>query len=231
MADRLAAVQAFRTSVGGEVPIMGWVEGALAEAAVLRGVNALLIDLSEAPDWLAELLELCVTVAVQFARAQIAAGADIIGLGDAIVSQISPEMYRRFALPYEQRIFAAVREMGACPRLHICGNTTHLLPDMLHCGAEIIDLDWMVDLHTAAEVFGTQALICGNFDPVGILLRGTPATVAAAVHTCLLEGGPRMISAAGCEVPDRTPPANLFAQATALAQYASLENAPHPLSQ
>jgi uroporphyrinogen decarboxylase len=231
MADRLAAVQALRSRVGGEVPIMGWVEGALAEAAVLRGVNSFLIDLSEEPKWLAELLELGVNVAIQFARAQIAAGADIIGLGDAIASQISPEMYRRFALPYEQRIFAAVRELGACPRLHICGNTTHLLPDMLHSGAEIIDLDWMVDLRTAAQIFDTHAVICGNFDPVGILLQGAPATVAAAVRTCLIEGGPRLISAAGCEVPEGTPPENLFAQATALAHYSSIENTTNPLSQ
>jgi len=75
-------------------------------------------------------------------RAVIAAGADIIGLGDAICSQIAPVMYRQFALPYEQRIFAAVHERGALARLHICGNTTRLLADMALCGADIIDLDW-----------------------------------------------------------------------------------------
>ena len=83
------------------------------------------------------------------------AGADIIGLGDAVCSQISPKMYRRYALPYEQRIFAAVHELGARGRLHICGKTTHLLPDMLQSGADIIDLDWMVDLKQSAQILGT----------------------------------------------------------------------------
>ncbi|MBE3088342.1 MAG: uroporphyrinogen decarboxylase, partial [Chloroflexi bacterium] len=142
MTDRLEAVRVLREQVGDEVPVMGWVEWALAEAADLRGMSNVMIDLVENPGWLKELLEKCAEVESALARAQIDAGAHIIGLGDAIASQISPQMYREFALPYEQRIFGAVRATGAIPRLHICGNTTHLLNDMAHSGAEIVDIDW-----------------------------------------------------------------------------------------
>ena len=218
MHDRLEAVRLFREKAGGEIPIMGWVEGALAEACDLRSMRLVMLDLSTHPDWLTELLEICVEVGIAFARAQIAAGADIIGLGDAVCSQISPRMYRRFALPYEQRIFAAVRALGAVGRLHICGNTTHLLPDMLHSGADLIDLDWMVNLEQAASLAGNQVALCGNFDPVAVMLHGAPATVRAAALTCLRQGGPRLFSAAGCEIPDGTPVENLAAQSEALAQ-------------
>jgi MtaA/CmuA family methyltransferase len=219
MSDRLAAVRRLREQVGGEVPIMGWVEGALAEAADLRGMATLLLDLYDQPDWVHELLERCVEVGIAFARAQIDAGADIIGLGDAIASQIAPAMYQKFCLPFEQRIFAAVHEMGALARLHICGDTTRLLPLMLASGADIIDLDWMVDLGLAARTFGDRAALCGNFDPVRIMLQGTPQQVRQAVVTCLDGGGRRSISAAGCEIPDGTPPENLRAQAQALRDY------------
>ena len=220
MSDRVAAVRHFREQAGGRVPIMGWVEGALAEAADLRGVSTLLLDLYDRPEWVRDLLEFCVEVEIAFARAQVAAGADIIGLGDAIASQVSPAMYRRFALPYEQRIFAAVHEMGALARLHICGNTTHILADMAQSGADIIDVDWMVDMRRAAEVCGHQAAICGNFDPVAVMLQGTPEQVQQATLECLAAGGPRSISAAGCEIPINTPHANLLAQARALAESA-----------
>jgi uroporphyrinogen decarboxylase len=43
---------------------------------------------------------------------------------------------------------------GQIGRLHICGNTSRILADMLASGAEIIDLDWMVDIRQAAEIFG-----------------------------------------------------------------------------
>jgi MtaA/CmuA family methyltransferase len=218
MSDRLEAVRYLRAQVGGEVPIMGWVEGALAEAAVLRGDSALMLDLYDRPEWVHELLELCVEVEVDFARAQVQAGADIVGLGDAIASQVAPRMYREFALPYEQRIFAAVRKMGALSRLHICGNTTRLLSDMAQSGADIIDIDWMVDLRLAAETFGSRPATCGNFDPVAILLHGMPDQVRRATWNCQEQGGKGNISAAGCEVPAGTPHANLLAQAQALRE-------------
>ncbi len=127
-------------------------------------------------------------------------------------------MYQEFALPHEKKIFAAVREMGAVPRLHICGDTTRLLPLMAQTGAEIVDLDWMVDLHAATACFGEDGpAICGNFDPVAVMLRGNTAFVRDAVARCVRDGGKRSFNAAGCEIPDGTPRENLLAQADALA--------------
>jgi uroporphyrinogen decarboxylase len=197
---------------------MGWVEGALAEASDLRSMYLTMTDLAIRPEWLTELLEICAEVGITFTRAQVEAGADIIGLGDAVCSQISPKMYRQFALPYEQRIFAAVRAMGAVGRLHICGNTTRLLPDMLQSGADIIDLDWMVDIEKAVQLFDNNVAICGNFDPVAVMLQGTLETVCAATRECIQKGGGRLFSGAGCEIPDRTLRENLLAQYFALCQ-------------
>ena len=223
MSDRLQAVRRFRRLVGGQVPIMGWVEGALAEAADLRGVLDLMTDLYDRPEWLGELLEMCTEVAIKFSLSQIECGADIIGLGDAIASQIGPEAYRRFALPYEQRVFEAIRQAGGVGRLHICGDTTLLLDDMANSGAEIIDLDWMVDLAHAASVVGDRAALCGNFDPVAVMLQGTPDQVTRATLKCLEQGGPRCFSGAGCEIPDGTPSENLLAQSAALGEAGTKE--------
>ncbi len=219
MSDRLEAIRSLRAQVGGEVPVMGWVEGALAEAGDLRGVSSLMSDLYDRPEWLEELLERCVEVEIAFARAQMQAGADIIGLGDSACSQVSPAMYRRFGLPYEQRIFAAVHEMGGLARLHICGNTNRILAEMAASGADIIDIDWMVDMRRAAEAFGNGPAVCGNFDPVAVMLQGTPEEVEQAVWMCMEMGGGRSISAAGCEIPAGTPHANLWAQARTLQMH------------
>jgi MtaA/CmuA family methyltransferase len=216
MGDAVEGCRLFRQQVGGEIPVMGWVEGALAQANILVGDQPLLYSLYDQPAWVHELLELCTQVETAFALAQIEAGADIIGLGDAIASLVSPAMYREFALPYEQRIFQAVHQAEAIGRLHICGNTARILADMLDSGADIIDIDWMVDIEKAAQVFGERAALCGNFDPVAVMLQGTPRQVQQAVRYCLAHGGPRYFSAAGCEIPEGTPHANLLAQARTL---------------
>ncbi len=214
MRDRVDAIRLFRERAGGQMPIQGWVEGALAEAATLRGVMPLLYDLYDRPDWVEKLLEHCVEVEIAFAVAQVEAGATIIGLGDAIASQIGPRGYRRFALPYEQRIFEAVQKAGAIGRLHICGNTTPLVEDMAYSGAQIIDLDWMVDLESARrriEAINPALALCGNFDPVAILYQGTPDDVKEAARRCRAVGGPNWLAAPGCEVPRYTAPENMFA--------------------
>ena len=220
MTDRLEAIRCLREAVGDAVPVMGWVEGALAEAADLRGMTHVMMDLLANPGWLKELLERCVEVGISFANAQVDAGAHVIGLGDAVASQISPAMYRDFALPYERRIFDAVHAKGGIARLHICGNTTHLLKDMAASGADIVDVDWMVDLRRAADAI-QPAVICGNIDPVGVLLQGTPGQVREGVLANAAAGRGRWISAAGCEVPDGTPAGNLEAQRKALCELGS----------
>jgi MtaA/CmuA family methyltransferase len=219
MRDRVDAVRLFHERVGGQIPVQGWVEGALAEAADLRGVTQLMYDLYDRPEWMDDLLEHIVEVEIAFAVAQVEAGATIIGLGDAISSQVGPQFYRRFALPYEQRIFEAVRAAGAIPRLHICGDTTSIVPGMAASGAAIIDLDWQVDLAQArvdVDAIDPDIALCGNFDPVAILYEGTPDDVLQATQYCRDVGGANWLAAPGCEVPRQTPAKNMHALSVAL---------------
>jgi MtaA/CmuA family methyltransferase len=216
MHDRLKAVDLMKEKSKGEIPVMGWVEGSLAEAGNLRGISNILMDLYERPEWVKDLLELITEVEIDFAVEQIRAGADIIGLGDAIASQLSPELYNEFALPYEKRIFKVVREMGAIPRLHICGNTSRLLSAMIESGAEIIDLDWMIDIKDAENKYGENIIFCGNMDPVEIFLNGDSEKVFQATKTTLLNKKSRIISAGGCEIPINVPEGNIHAQNEAL---------------
>lgn len=219
MRDRVDAIRLFHERVGGQIPVQGWVEGALAEAADLRGVTALLYDLYDRPEWVEELLERCVEIEIAFALAQVEAGATLIGLGDAIASQVNPRAYRQFALPYEQRIFEAVRQAGATARLHICGNTSRIVRDMAQSKAQIIDLDWQVDLATArAQVDEVDPAIalCGNIDPVAVLHDSTPEEITAALHRCRSAGGRNWLAAPGCEVPRGTALTNMHAFSAAL---------------
>lgn len=219
MRDRVDAIRLFHARVGGTIPVQGWVEGALAEAADLRGVSALLYDLYDRPEWVTALLEHCTETAIDFALAQIEAGATIMGLGDAISSQVGPRFYRQFALPYEQRIFGAVRRAGAIPRLHICGDTTQIVKDMAQSGVQILDLDWQVDLaqaRAAVDDVDPDICLCGNIDPVAVLYEGTPEAITQAVWQCRAAGGSNWLAQPGCEIPRHTPPENLRAFNAAL---------------
>jgi len=211
MTDRVEAVRLLHAQYAGQVPVMGWVEGPIAEACNLRGMNQFMLDLVDDPPFVEELLDFATELAIDFAQAQMDAGADILGMGDAAASLCGPRFYTQLVLPREQRIIAAVHATGRLSRLHVCGDTNGILAPMGTTGADIIDLDHMVRLEAARQELGETAVIAGNFDPVSVLLQGSPEQVRAACRRCHEAFGPRFILNAGCEVPTHTPPANVEA--------------------
>ncbi len=211
MLDRIRAVESYREQVGGEYSILGWVEGPAAEAADLRGVETFLMDLFDDPPFCAALMHHCVDVGIAFARAQLDAGADTIGIGDAIVSQMSPAMYADLVYPEEKRLVDAIHAAGGLVRLHICGNITHQLPRLAELGVDILDLDWMVDVGRARSAVGAQTVLVGNLDPVRAVLYSTPEAIESAVRGVYERVGNPYMVGAGCEIPIGTPAENLEA--------------------
>lgn len=211
MVDRVKAIEEYKKCYGGKYSIMGWVEGPGAEAADLRGVTNFLMDTIEDPEFLSELMDVCVRVGIDFAKAQIEAGADTIGIGDAIASQLSSDFYESYIQPREEQMVKTIQEAGAYVRLHICGNTTHLLPGIADLEVDILDVDHMVDIVRVREIVGENVAISGNIDPVAGILRGTPASIREYVNkTYKAVGNPFMVNA-GCEIPSKTPVENLKA--------------------
>ncbi len=215
--DRLNAIAYFRAH-GADYCVGGWVEGAMAECCDLRGINDFLADLaSEEKERIHAFLALTCEQAKIYAVEQVKAGADIIGIGDAASSLISARMFREFAFPYQKAIVDAVHAAGGKTKLHICGNTTRVLDQAIATGTDILDIDWMVDLARARDLVGDRpTILCGNYDPVTVLLQGTPESVRASVNACADLFKDRYISSAGCEVPRLTPPENLLAVDEAL---------------
>jgi len=211
MRDRIDAVRAYHDRVGGEYSIMGWVEGPAAEAADLRRLDNFFMDLVDDEGYVGALMDLCVDVALEFARPQVESGADTIGIGDAAASQISPDVYERIVLPREQRLVRGLKGMGAKVRMHICGNITHLLPGLASLDLDVIDVDHMVNLTTVREKLGPKTALCANLDPVTDILRGTPEAIRAKIARCYREAGNPFIVNAGCEIPSKTPLDNLRA--------------------
>jgi len=210
MTDRIRAAELFRREVGGDKVIEGWIEGPLAEGADLRGINTIMLDLFEDPPFLADLFEFVTELGIRFARAQVDAGVDLVGIGDAAASLVGPKFYDRYVWPYEKRMVDAIHAMGARVRLHICGDTNAILDGMGRLGCDIVDLDYPVDLERARARMPGQLLL-GNIEPAGVLRSGTPEEVTAALAACHRAVGPRYIVGAGCELTRDTPEANVRA--------------------
>ncbi|MCG3195623.1 MAG: Uroporphyrinogen decarboxylase [bacterium] len=211
MRDRVEAVALFKERVGGEKAIEGWVEGPCAEAADLRGINTLLLDFYDDPGFVRDLFEFVIEMELDFAKAQIDAGADLIGVGDAAASLVSKTFYEDLIWPFEKRLVSGIHALGGRVRLHICGDTRRHYEGLGRLGCEIVDLDWMNPIGDARKAVGRDQVLLGNIDPVAVLRNSLPRDVYCAIEQCHRQAGRRYIVSAGCEVPRDTPPENMEA--------------------
>jgi len=204
MYDRAFGVGEMARTVGKEVMVIGWVDMPFAEACSICGVQNMLMMLYDEPALAHEILQFLTSIVIDFASLQIEFGAEMIGCGDAAASLLSPALYREFVLPYEKQVCEAIHKKNTYIKLHICGNTTALIEDMAKCGADLYNVDHLVDLELAAKVYGDRNLAFkGNLDPSADMLLSTPEECANKALSCLrkMEGSGGYILSPGCEVP------------------------------
>lgn len=214
--DRIRAGEALRKQVGSDVPVIGWIEGPLAESCDLAGVNEVLLKIFMEPDFVKRIIDRTMPTAKEFAKAQVEAGCDIIGVGDAICSQVDVETYREFVKEKHQELFEYIQSLGAKVKLHICGNITHLLEDIREVKPDIVDIDWMVDMDHAMEKLGSDIIRCGNLDPVSVIQDLSPEEIRnETALLCKKEEGRPFIFSGGCEITVNTPKEHLLVMRSA----------------
>lgn len=164
------------------------------------------------------LLSLCTEALIKFGKAMLASGADTVQCADSLASldMISPEMYEKFAFPYEKKYFdeirSAAREKDAYTLLHICGNNTKVLDKYADTGADIIEVDYKSDLKYWKQKIGDRVTLMGNLDPSAVLLQGSTQKVCEASLRCIEDasGNGGFILGSGCEVPVQAPKENIM---------------------
>lgn len=211
MEVRVRAIELLRQRVGNNLIVEGWVEGPCSDGADFRGMNRLMVDFSDDPEFVAHLFEYSVELATEFAAAQIAAGADIIGIGDPPSSLVGPRMYREQIWPFHKKLVDAIHANGAKVRLHVCGNTRRILADIRRLGCDLVDVDSPVPMEQARALVGPAQALIGNLDPVREVRNGSPESIQKSLEALQLKAGERWIVAAGCEIVRDTPHENLHA--------------------
>ena len=223
----LEAANRIKREVGNQAAVRSPGTGSLSLAGHILGTEEFLTQLAIAsgdPDGdearaMRHLMELTSDALIAFLKAIILAGADVAIMGDSLASidMISPAMYREWALPYEKKVFKALRSFDAgkpfATLLHICGNMTPVLSDMADSGADLVEIDHKVSLRTAKQLIGDRVCLIGNLDPSAVLLYGSPDQVAEAAQKCIDDAGQGggFILGSGCELAYGTPQENVKA--------------------
>ena len=116
-------------------------------------------------------------------------GADAVQLFDTWAGLLSPEIYRKFAMPATARTIEVFREKVGTevPIIHYAKGSGHLHSDIRDLDLNAISLDWRDNLAVNREQFGDKYAFQGNLDPS--LLHGSTETAKLATRQVLEAAG------------------------------------------
>jgi uroporphyrinogen decarboxylase len=121
------------------------------------------------PTLLHQLLGKFAEAIATYVRYQIDCGAQVVQMFDSWAGQLSPQDYQVFALPYQQQVFNAVRQTHPdTPLILLVSGSAGLMKQMAASGADMISVDWTVDMADARAILGPNIGVQGNMDP-GVL--------------------------------------------------------------
>uniref|UniRef100_A0A7S2Z6V6 Uroporphyrinogen decarboxylase n=1 Tax=Chloropicon laureae TaxID=464258 RepID=A0A7S2Z6V6_9CHLO len=119
---------------------------------------------------------------------QIEAGAQAIQVFDSWGGQLPPAMWDVFSAPYIKHIVDHVKQKHpGVPVTLYANGSGGLLERMKATGADVIGLDWTLDMGDARARLGDGVSVQGNVDPV--TLFSTKAGIEAAIDDCIAKAG------------------------------------------
>ncbi|TBR60882.1 uroporphyrinogen decarboxylase [Mastigocladus laminosus UU774] len=168
-------LQALRQEVGNKSTVLGFVGAPWTLAAYAvegKGSKTYSIIKNMAfsdPTVLHQFLEKLSDAIATYVCYQIDCGAQVVQMFDSWAGQLSPQDYETFALPYQQKVFQKVKETHPdTPLILLVSGSAGLLERMAKSGADIITVDWTVDMADARARLGKHMKVQGNLDP-GVL--------------------------------------------------------------
>jgi uroporphyrinogen decarboxylase len=173
------AIRRIVKSVGSEVPVLGFAAAPwtlacyMVEGKTKEGFATVKSFLYHEPKTFHELLHRIAQATIPYLKAQIAAGASAVQLFDTWCGELSLQDYREFALPAVQEIISGIG--GSVPVIYYTKASQHLLPAFANSGANVLSLDWRLDLAEVRKTLGPKIALQGNVDPA--ILLGPPETI------------------------------------------------------
>jgi uroporphyrinogen decarboxylase len=203
-------------AIGKETIVMPTLWGPMTTAARILGAEAVMMASFENPEKLFRLIEFC-TEYIWAMGEPMLDHPDVTGMNisDPVASadMISPALFRQYVTPCLKDLVRRIKGSGKHASIHICGDSTPLLDEILDIAPTCFSLESKVDLEVAGEKLGGKICVLGNLSPTGNFLSGTPESVIQEGKDCIKRWGdaPGFILTVGCDFPKKVPFENVKA--------------------
>jgi hypothetical protein len=171
--------------------------GCWQDACVLFGVEEMILQTFDDPQWVHAFLRIVCERKVRFADSMRGARYDLIehGGGDASSTVISPQVFDTFVAPYDREVIAHARAAGQRVVYHTCGGMMPILERLADLGSNALEtftppaMGGDMRLAEAKRRIGDRVCFIGGFDQNRFFTTSTPAETRAEVRRCFREAG------------------------------------------
>lgn len=217
----LDTISALATRVRAEAPIVGMVMSPFSLPVIQLGFEAFFELLVEQPALLADLVRRNQEFCVEWANAQLVAGADLIGYFDpATSSTILPMGHsQQMGLPVMTATMSAIR--GPCSALFASGRCRELVGALADTPAAMVQASSEEDLSAVKAAAAGRLTVMGNLNSIR-MRRWTPDEAREAVRDAIgsaAPGGGFILSDSCGEIPIQVPEEVLLAIRDAVDEF------------
>ncbi len=171
--------------------------GCWQDAAVLYGIEALIMATYDDPDWVHSFLAILRDRKLTYISSLPGAGYDLIELGggDASSTVISPAIFDTFVAPYDTPLISAAHAAGQRIVYHTCGGMMPFLERLAAMGPDAMEtftppgMGGDTRLREAKERIGEHVCLIGGFDQFHFFVGCTPQETRNEVRRCFTEAG------------------------------------------
>jgi uroporphyrinogen decarboxylase len=180
------AVTSIRKALAGRVPLIGfsgspWTLACyMVEGAGSDDYRLVKTMLYRRPDLMHRILEINADAVAAYLNAQVDAGAQALMIFDSWGGVLADGAFQAFSLEYTRRVLRQLKrdsEGRRVPHIVFTKGGGMWLDEIAASGADVIGLDWTVNLGKARTRVGASVALQGNLDPN--VLFATPEQVAA----------------------------------------------------
>jgi uroporphyrinogen decarboxylase len=229
------AVSSIRRALNGRVPLIGFsgspwtlacymVEGGGSDD--YRQVKTLMYA---RPDLMHRILQINADAVAAYLNAQIDAGAQAVMIFDSWGGVLADAPFHAFSLAYTKRVLAQLqreRDGVRIPAIVFTKGGGLWLDEIADAGADVVGLDWTVNLAAARARIGGRVALQGNLDPM-VLFAPEAAVEAEAIAVLDSFGRPQRADGGwdghifnlGHGINQHTPPENVAALVEAVHRH------------
>lgn len=185
------AVRACKQALADRVPLIGFCGAPMTTASyMIEGGGSREFEHTKAmafcePALFGRMLERITTLLIEYLGQQVAAGADALQIFESWGAAFAPQDYRLHVLPHLQRLLREVAPLGVPVILFVRGNAS-LLRQTKDLGADVIGIDWSIELDEAIATVGRERVVQGNMDPLTLL--GPPELIEQTAKRIVEQG-------------------------------------------